>query len=536
MNVIFLHAHFRPGGVTQVVENQVAALSGRIDGTIVLVSGLDQSGIGASTLDRSRQVVVPELDYDRELRRSDRPLADARQRGETIARVLGDRLGEFGIAAEQTVLHWHNHALGKNVAHPAAIKQLAADGWRQLLQIHDFAEDFRPENYARLIDAAGASVPADVAAYEFPQAPGIHYAMLTTADAAVMADLGVAPQRLHVVPNSVSFDGAILPDPDQAWGKIQAAAGLPSDATWCVYPVRGIRRKNLGEFLLLSRLTPPSMYSGVTLEPTTAVERASYRRWRDVAVVCAPRAIFDVGHFPDVTFLDNLSASQFVISTSVAEGFGMAYLEPWLAGRGVVARRLPHVVRDFESAGLRLDRFYDEVVVPVDDRWAGEVRREIAEAYHAAWQSIPIAFRPTVEPASLAASSSGEIDFALLTADRQVEVLRRMHDDAGFENSVRDRNADLIASLSAPFLSSTIEHNHTVAEREYGNDRAGERLLAAYRQIRTGAAEIGGARSSGVGGKAAVLGGQAIELLSAQKGFFPCRTEVIHARPAEGAS
>ena len=157
----------------------------------------------------------------------------------------------------------------------------------------------------------------------------------------------------------MSLGSKPLPDHDVCAQKVRLAAQLDANTQWILYPVRGIRRKNIGEFCLLSMLMPEHAVLGVTLPPTTAIEAESYLRWKAFAQTYAPRAVFDAGTWPAVPFLENLAASRRVVSTSVAEGFGMAFLEPWLAGRGVVARRLPGVVDDFEENGLQLDRFYD---------------------------------------------------------------------------------------------------------------------------------------------------------------------------------
>ncbi len=88
--------------------------------------------------------------------------------------------------------------------------------------------------------------------------------------------------------------------------------------------------------------------------------------------------MFDAGEHPELSFRDNVLASDFVISTSVAEGFGMSYLEPWLLGREVLARRLPNVTDDFEASGMQFTKFYDSIPIPGDTDWVSQCRREFA--------------------------------------------------------------------------------------------------------------------------------------------------------------
>ena len=65
MNVIILHCHYRRGGVTQVVENHIAGLADAIDGALYLASDGDLSGLADSTLQKTLQLSVDALGYDR---------------------------------------------------------------------------------------------------------------------------------------------------------------------------------------------------------------------------------------------------------------------------------------------------------------------------------------------------------------------------------------------------------------------------------------------------------------------------------------
>ena len=492
--------------MTQVVENHVAALTDHVD-KIVLLSGPRASGISKRTLDVVQHGVVDELEYD--------AVRAPGSSAESLADAIRDRLRELGVSREQSVLHWHNHSLGKNVAQPRAIKELAEDGFQQLLQIHDFAEDYRPDNLCALLEASGANTPGAHADYCYPTNARIHYATLTRYDATVLEALGVAQDVVHVVPNCVAF-GEKPPDEKQARRKLIAAAGLPEDARWCLYPVRGIRRKNLGEFLLLSRLLPPGSFAGVTLPPTTEIERKSYERWRRIARDVAPQAIFDAGTFATVSFRENLAASEFVISTSAAEGFGMAFLEPWLARRSVVARRLPAVVSDFEAEGLELDQFYDAVLIPADKTWQDDALKECESAFEDAWRLVPQRFRPAFNGLR---DGSGFVDFGRLTPQRQIEVLTRLRSKPEFEASVRELNQDLVNSFSTPPAFDAINQNRELIEDSYSIERAAKRLRSIYQAIFNSSAMVG-ERSSVK---------SSVQLVCEGRTFFPCRTEsVIH--------
>ncbi len=68
-------------------------------------------------------------------------------------------LTQVGGSPESTVVHVHNHALGKNGSLLGRLPNWPARLAAAAANLHDFAEDFRPLDYQRL--RAGASGKAD---------------------------------------------------------------------------------------------------------------------------------------------------------------------------------------------------------------------------------------------------------------------------------------------------------------------------------------------------------------------------------------
>ena len=515
MDVVYLHCHFERGGVTQVVCNHLSSLlDGEASHRILLISGNRASGLPPELPDCVQHARIEGFDYDSE--RYD--FSKNQRRAKEILQRLKLVLQRHGFAQNDTVLHWHNHSLGKNTALPVVVRQLALAGWRSLLQIHDFAEDYRPDNYARLIDASGARDRATLDQYLYPVAETIHYATLTHTDASVLCNLGIPGDRVGVLPNNVfkppaSFHSESNPSSDLS--HLRRCFHLPDHARWCLYPVRGIRRKNLGEYLLLSELNPESRYSGLTLSPTTSVEAQSYSRWKKIARDLAPRLIFDTGKHPDVSFRQNMCASDLILSTSVAEGFGMAFLEPWLLGREVIARRLQNVVPDFEQSGIDLRRFYDAIMIPGNSGWLSECRREWSASAHQAWAKLPDVFRPKIE--AFGDEGTDAIDFALLCPQRQVQVLEKYHSDNGFRKNLRNASADLIGYLHEPIDPSVVEKNSDLISECYGIDAMRQRLVKRYKLLLASSLDDSVTHPS--------ASGEAFKLVLKRQSFFPCRTE-----------
>lgn len=512
MNVVILHCHFERGGVTQVVENHVKWLHACDSvARIFLVSGDRVGGLTQETRGVVQQIIVKDFDYDSGV---ENQAGDSR--GTDIRTDLVSALSSQGINAENSVLHWHNHSLGKNTAAPAVIRGLAERGWRMLLQIHDFAEDNRPANLAGLVKAAQASNREELDRYLYPIAKQIRYATLTEADAAVLRKLGVPADATECLPNSVVAPPCQL-DSEAALLKVREAMQLPKDSTWCLYPVRGIRRKNVGEFVLLCRWLRLQMYGGLTLRPSTPVEQRSYDRWRSLAADVAPRAVFDAANHPNVSFSDNLAAASFAMSTSVAEGFGMVFLEPWLAGREVIARQLPTVVQDFQAAGVDFPKLYQKISIPGDSAWLSDCRNELNTELQAAWSAVSMKFRPSVADAD-SINSSQTIDFALLTPSRQVEVLQRLQRDEGFESEVKAVNSELISDLTGP-TSDALVANSKAIQNSFSLRATGDKLLKVYSELIN--------ESPNDETRSPSQAGLMVDFVAEVRPFYPCRTEQI---------
>jgi hypothetical protein len=254
----------------------------------------------------------------------------------------------------------------------------------------------------------------------------------------------------------------------------------------------------------------------LTLRPATPVEAAGYDRWHRLAPQVSPRAVFDAGHHKSVSFADNLAACEYVVSTSVAEGFGMAYLEPWLAHRAVVARRLPEVMNDFAAEGVDMPALYDELPVPGDADWLQACGRRTRAALADAWSSVPPPFRPPMQHRQ-ADRDADTIDFATLTPADQADVLRRVADSDSFDQAVRQRSPQLIASLHRPADHEQVLRNAARVGQRYSPEAQGTRLRSLYRSLLEAPIE----RSiSGPNGK-----GPAVQLVSEVRPFYPCRTE-----------
>ncbi|MEZ6088514.1 MAG: hypothetical protein R3C05_10905 [Pirellulaceae bacterium] len=429
MQVAIIHYHFDRGGVTQAVLNHLRGLASAqlpID-KVMLVHGGRAGGL---PLDLQSHINLPidvltvdGLEYD----------ASPVDRSAEVAPRIANLIQQAGGSSDQTVLHVHNHSLGKNASLPGVVRRLADSGWGLLLQIHDFAEDYRPQNYRMLIEASDCRTPDQLESFLYPQADNIHYAVLTSRDAKLLESIGMQIEVIHRLPNSIQHAGVDNIDPIEARRNVTRSLQLDFQTPLGMYPVRGIRRKNVGEMLLWSAVRNDINFA-VTLAPTTPVERKMYDMWSNFAAARKLSAIFDAGEVEGVTLAENSAAADFMFTSSVAEGFGMVFLESCLADRDLIGRDLPDVTTDFRSAGMNYPGLTESIFIP-SDLLSISVMPQIWEAYGAACGWLPDAFIDALDLDNIDhAMPQPNIDFARLPVGTQAQLIAQAAAD-------RDRRA-----------------------------------------------------------------------------------------------
>ncbi len=435
MKIAILHHHLNRGGVTQVVSNHVRALQLGDHPTpvseVLVLHGGRAEGWSHTKEAFARvpveTIAVDGLDYD----------DGTALRIDALADAISGTLRAAGFGPAETILHVHNHSLGKNVSLPGALRQLAERGYRLLLQIHDFAEDWRPANYRRFQQPLKELTDFEVGPYLYPMARQIHYAFLNTRDRTIFLTSNIAPEHVHLLPNPATA-ATTLPPHEEALQRFRTVHGLSGSQRLVLYPVRGIRRKNLGELLLWAAIADPSTTFALTLPATSHVEIPSFERWRRLAERLDLPVLFDVGLHEALSFEDNLAAADRILTTSVAEGFGLVFLEAWLHRRLLIGRNLPEITQDFRDRGLNLDHLGDALRIPLD--WIGaepylakalELHEQLCRAYGVSMAANSAStLRQGIE--------AGYVDFAALPTSQQSIVIQRA-------STSRQAGAEIIA-------------------------------------------------------------------------------------------
>lgn len=321
MRVAIVHYHLAPGGVTRVIEttSQVLTTAGI---SHVILTGDNVTGLG---------YLPPPTDLT----------AD-----ELVTRLRAAASAALGGPPD--LWHFHNHSLGKNLLMPDVIARLADSGERLVLHIHDLAEAGRPANYPLI-----AGCPA-----LYPFSPRICYAFLNSRDLGIFTAAGLPPENATLLPNPVPLPA-------------KSAASESSHAILFA-PVRGIRRKNLGELVFLAALCPAGTWFAISRAPLNPDALPVHDHWRKFARRHQLPIEFDVvGRFSPAagasTGFESWAAhATHFVTASVAEGFGLPFLEAAAHGKPLLGRNLPHLTAEHTRHGIRSGSLYDRLLIPTD--------------------------------------------------------------------------------------------------------------------------------------------------------------------------
>ena len=437
MNIAFIHYHLKTGGVTTVLKQQLAALAAPNEAFVL-------TGDPAETQLSTAIFHLPELGYRDEGNRTFNAKGVARQ----ILKAIRE---SFGGPCD--VIHIHNPTLAKNRQFLEIISSLQNEGANLLLQIHDFAEDGRPQAY--YVD----EYPVDC-----------HYCVINNRDYEILLKAGLQKKGLHLLENTVTAPSPVRQP------EIKKSIVL--------YPIRAIRRKNIGEAVLLSLFLKPGQNLVITLPPNSPTDIKSYRDWKAFVRQQALNVEFDQGLYHK--FEDLVSAAQFLITTSITEGFGFSFLEPWLFGKLLWGRKIADICRYFEINGIHLDHLYSGLYVPVD--WIG--LSQLWEKWSACVLNACALLNFSIEQTPMnrafeCITKDGKIDFGLLDESFQKQAVVRLLSDSRSRRKLMQQNPFLAEPGSVSNSEALIAINREAIMRHYNPEGYRTKLMNIYHQVTT---------------------------------------------------
>jgi len=440
MKIAFLHYHLKPGGVSRVICQQLAALCQQAEG-LVLTGAAPRRPLAVTTR------VIPGIGYDAPEEASKNTEEPPRLTAERIVRAIAEKWPD-GC----DILHVHNPLLAKNRRLPRILSHLQSHGMRLLLQVHDFAEDGRP----------GAYYAEDA----YPE--NCHYCVINSRDYKILGRAGLDENGRHLLPNMIE---PFHPSP-----------GRRIDHRFVLYPVRAIRRKNIGEAILLSCFLAPQTWLAITLPPNSPRDWTPYKSWQTFVENNRLPVIFEAsGRYG---FNDLIQSAESIITTSITEGFGFAFLEPWTAGQMLAGRRLPDICRDFENNGLRLDHLYDGLRVPLNafeenrffEKWTSCIQNN-AKRYGVRMDGR------TIRSAYQQMTKDRCIDFGLLEEPFQQQVISRICSEKKVYEKILHDNPAIRNLTDIPDRDERVSENRAAVISNYGQSTYQKSLSAIYQKV-----------------------------------------------------
>lgn len=541
-----LHYHFRRCGVRTVIENLLRGLIAcssfkQIEFDLISCDAQQPPGrevfhsLKVFAEQQDKEVIInpiemPELDYQME------PAAHRQQffaeATELANKILESLQLERHTKENPYVLHVHNSNLGRNPRLTLALKLLAdrleaedLPAWI-LYQMHDFAEDHRPANWAALCNCSGKYDRQLAIEMMYPTSSRVRWVCINSTDREKLVSMGLNPDRVSVLPNAVDVETfsspALMIMSDAQLEELRLtrrdfAGDLKErirefahnkDFTFnpnrkiLLAPIKTLRRKNVIESLLLLMtlnvendcyqllVTLPAA-STADVEYCRAIEEFVKRNHLPVVIGMGEellaggnQRVIESGEVMRYGLIDLLYLSEAVITTSVQEGFGYVFHEPWLAGKAVLGRNIPSVTRDFIAVGMQLDHLYTHLLLPqslVSGRWL-----EVMEAYQQKLRELrkaaglemgseealynQINREKTYKLYNQDETAEKFIDWADLPWSLQLSILQEFIDEPLCFARIQWRNnqTKLPRDWYCPNISDIINHNRRIVTNSYG--------------------------------------------------------------------
>ncbi|MBN2440072.1 MAG: hypothetical protein JXJ04_01960 [Spirochaetales bacterium] len=442
MNLFIVHYHLHRGGVSRIISSQIDSLKNSpLFERINIISGRLPKN---NTLDTTGIIIQELLDY----LSFDFTRKDYKEKEEALYRFFKKTV------MKDDIIHAHNSSLGKNPLFTHVLYRLAMEGYAIFYHCHDFAED-RPDNFRFLKQVISGFFHEDLNSTLYPDTPRTLFGVLNSFDRTRLLDNNIEEKRIHYLPNPVNTKNSLVWETkEQAFQAVCSHFSLNPAKPLMLYPVRVIQRKNIGEYLLLASLFRDRASWMVTMPPKNPTEITAYVKWKAFAKKIESPVIFEAGDRMEFNTL--MHAAFRVITTSVREGFGMCFLEPWTFGTPVSGRSIPYVLSDFRKDSLQFPNLYDTLPVT----WKGETK-----------------------------------DFPDFPVKTQMNIIEKILTDRKMKETFLI-STSIEKIIFAPVAESIIRDNLKIIEENYSFEKYGKKLDTIYRKL-SGKQETEGSHSNG---------------------------------------
>lgn len=353
-NLIIMHYHLRLGGVTDVITRAVQVL-------------IQEPLISHITLAVGEELPLPRDEFMKKFTTDTYTLQEVKKKltlhiepaiGYTTSSdstALHSSLQQFFQSIDMPhVLWWiHNHHLGKNTLFTKILMEyIHSHPAQTILQIHDFPEAARYQNLSNLTNTMNI---ADA----YRTTPTSSIAVINSHDLQVLNNSGVPSVLIpNIVPTTTGASVSSNTTRTSTDIKQALAHAFPQHLelspsapyTLFTYPVRCIRRKNVLEAALITKMyeqfTQHPCALCVTLEGTSEQERGYSQLVAQLYANGHIRGYFNIGNnlSPlNIDFNEVCKASDTICSSSTQEGFGFSFLSTVSWETPLLARHIASV-------------------------------------------------------------------------------------------------------------------------------------------------------------------------------------------------
>jgi hypothetical protein len=340
MKILFLHYAFKSDGVTRCVLNNISGLKKLSKNISFVLAG---------------NCFAPSIPSDIEKRYIDWNSSD-----------IVSQIRE--ITRDVDVIMIENPTVGIFPKATLAFKEYSEKNKDKkiLYRIHDLIDD-RPhlfENFRKTFDNFD-----DI----YPSSNNVSFLTLTSFDKRRLIKKGL--NNVRVLPNSIVIsDLDINHEKSLGLRTLFEKKGIVKPGEKILaYPVRIERRKNIEEAMLLTKILNEGEenYRLIITIPFDEDYKKELEILADkYQIPCSfgkASKYISFDKKDEFTIADFYSTSDLVISTSVREGFGFVFVEPWLAGTPIIGRAISSVIEDFQTNRIDLSYFYGNNLLPVSN-------------------------------------------------------------------------------------------------------------------------------------------------------------------------
>jgi glycosyltransferase involved in cell wall biosynthesis len=168
-----------------------------------------------------------------------------------------------------------------------------------------------------------------------------------------------------------------------------------------------------------------------------------------------------------------------IITTSITEGFGLAFLEPYLAGKPLFGRKLPEITGEFEAKKIDLSNLYSNLLIPSNWIDTNKLKSKIRKQLSISFDSYGLTAKDAdFEKAFKGAVKDDKIDFGKLDEELQKEAIL-----SALKN--RDKLKEIIKSpiKAVDAQDNIIKSNKKNIQSCYSIEKYTEKLLSVYNKI-----------------------------------------------------